>query len=31
MENDQNLKIQVFEIQNLLKLNKYKESINKEN
>ncbi len=31
MENDQNLKTQVFEIQNLLKLNKYKESINKEN
>ena len=31
MENDQNLKTQFFEIQNLLKLNKYKESINKEN
>ena len=31
MENDENLKTQVFEIQNLLKLNKYKESINKEN
>ena len=29
MENDQNLKTQFFEIQNLLKLNKYKESINK--
>ena len=31
MENDENLKTQFFEIQNLLKLNKYKESINKEN
>ena len=29
MENDENLKTQVFEIQNLLKLNKYKESIDK--
>tara|TARA_Y100001960_G_scaffold35595_1_gene32656 strand:+ start:872 stop:1003 length:132 start_codon:yes stop_codon:yes gene_type:complete len=29
MENEENLKTQVFEIQNLLKLNKYKESIDK--